>query len=157
MGGETTSTHHTDRLSPAIFISYRRRDAIGYARALHEYLSRRFGPDQVFFVEALIAHPRPAIEKLRRELYGQRSERKARLLEQMELQLEELETAAAEDAIAAEAVSDETRPRTGGTGSPSASSRGSSTTSSAARPARCSRPTRRCRSVPSDCSLLGAR
>ena len=31
------------------------------------------------------------IEKLRRELYGQRSERKARLLDQMELELEELE------------------------------------------------------------------
>ena len=49
--------------------------------------------------EALIAHLRLAIEKLRRELYGQRSERKARLLEQMELQLEELETSAAEDAV----------------------------------------------------------
>jgi transposase len=57
--------------------------------------------------EALVAHLRLAIEKLRRELYGQRSERKARLLEQMELQLEELEASAAEDAIAAEAASDE--------------------------------------------------
>jgi transposase len=53
-------------------------------------------------VEALVAHLRLAIEKLRRELYGQRSERKARLIDQMELQLEELEAAAAEDAIAAE-------------------------------------------------------
>ncbi|MTW18409.1 hypothetical protein GJ689_19595 [Rhodoplanes serenus] len=35
--------------------------------------------------EALIAHLRLAIEKMRRELYGQRSERKARLLDQMEL------------------------------------------------------------------------
>ena len=39
---------------------------------------------------------------LRRELYGSRSERKARLLEQMELQLEDLETAASEGERAAE-------------------------------------------------------
>jgi transposase len=52
--------------------------------------------------EALIAHLRLAIEKMRRELYGQRSERKARLLDQMELELEELEAAAAEDEVAAE-------------------------------------------------------
>ena len=43
--------------------------------------------------DAMIAHLRLEIEKLRRALYGVRSERKARLLEQMELQLEELETA----------------------------------------------------------------
>ena len=52
--------------------------------------------------EALNAHLRLEIEKLRRELYGSRSERKARLLEQMELQLEDLETAATEDELAAE-------------------------------------------------------
>ena len=52
--------------------------------------------------EALIAHLKLAIEKLRRELYGTRSERKARLLDQMELQLEELEACATEDELAAE-------------------------------------------------------
>jgi len=52
--------------------------------------------------EALIAHLRLTIEKMRRELYGQRSERKARLLDQMELELEELEAAASEDDLAAE-------------------------------------------------------
>src|SRR5262245_13111737 len=41
--------------------------------------------------EALTAHLKLEIEKLRRELYGSRSERKARLLQQMELQLEDLE------------------------------------------------------------------
>ena len=51
---------------------------------------------------ALIAHLQLSIEKLRRELYGVRSERKARLLEQMELELEELEADAAEDDLAAE-------------------------------------------------------
>jgi transposase len=52
--------------------------------------------------EALIAHLRLAIEKMRRELYGQRAERKAWLLDQMELELEELEAAASEDELAAE-------------------------------------------------------
>ncbi len=51
---------------------------------------------------ALIAHLRLEIEKLRRALYGSRSERKARLLEQMELQLEDLEATASEDELAAE-------------------------------------------------------
>jgi transposase len=52
--------------------------------------------------QALIAHLELEIEKLRRALYGTRSERKARLLEQMELQLEDLEAAATEDELAAE-------------------------------------------------------
>ena len=52
--------------------------------------------------EALIAHLRLAIEKMRREVYGHRSERSARLLGQMELELEELEAAASEDELAAE-------------------------------------------------------
>ena len=58
--------------------------------------------------EALIAHLKLAIEKLRRELYGTRSERKARLLDQMELKLEELEAAASEDELAARSASTET-------------------------------------------------
>jgi transposase len=52
--------------------------------------------------EALIAHLKLEIEKLRRSLYGTRSERKARLLEQMELQLEDLEAAATEDELKAQ-------------------------------------------------------
>ena len=51
--------------------------------------------------EALISYYKLEIEKLRRQLYGHRSERKTRLLEQMELQLEELEAAATEDEVAA--------------------------------------------------------
>jgi transposase len=51
---------------------------------------------------ALIAHLRLTIEKMRREIYGPRSERKARLLDQMELELEELKASAAEDDFAAE-------------------------------------------------------
>jgi hypothetical protein len=52
--------------------------------------------------EALIAHQRLQIEKLKRQLYGPRSERMQRLIEQMELAFEELESSATEDEIAAE-------------------------------------------------------
>jgi transposase len=52
--------------------------------------------------EAIIAALKLQIEKLRREIYGQRSERKARLLDQLELELEELEASASEDEFAAE-------------------------------------------------------
>ncbi|WP_143565665.1 IS66 family transposase [Sinorhizobium fredii] len=52
--------------------------------------------------DALIARLRLEIEKLKRDIHGSRSERKARLLEQMELQLEELEADAGEDELAAE-------------------------------------------------------
>ena len=45
---------------------------------------------QISSTEALIASLRLEIAKLRREIYGQRSERKARLLEQMEFQLRNL-------------------------------------------------------------------
>jgi transposase len=59
--------------------------------------------------DALIAHLKLEIEKLRRALYGVRSERKERLLEQMELELEELETAAAEDELKASKAAAQTQ------------------------------------------------
>jgi transposase len=52
--------------------------------------------------QALIAHQQLQIAKLTRALYGPRSERTVRLLDQMELGFEELESAAREDEIAAE-------------------------------------------------------
>ena len=52
--------------------------------------------------EALVARQQLEIEKLRREIYGPRSERTQRLLDQMELHLEELEAAATEDELQAE-------------------------------------------------------
>jgi transposase len=54
--------------------------------------------------QALIAHLKLQIEKLHRDRYGPRSERTARLLDQLELQLAELEASATEDEIAAERV-----------------------------------------------------
>ncbi|HET7888495.1 MAG TPA: IS66 family transposase [Bradyrhizobium sp.] len=55
-----------------------------------------------FSAEALIARLRLEIEKLRRTLYGARSERKERLVDQLEMQLEDAETDATEDELAAE-------------------------------------------------------
>src|SRR5207245_6238315 len=52
--------------------------------------------------QALIAHQQLRIEKLTRQLYGPRSERTSRILDQIELQFEELESSATEDEIAAE-------------------------------------------------------
>jgi hypothetical protein len=54
--------------------------------------------------EATIAQLRLLIEKLRRELYGRRSERKAALIEQLALELEELQASATEDELQAEAA-----------------------------------------------------
>jgi transposase len=54
--------------------------------------------------EAMIAHQKLRIAKLQRALHGQQSERTMRLLGQMELGLEELESAATEDEIAAESA-----------------------------------------------------
>ena len=50
----------------------------------------------------MIAHLKLQIEKLNRDRYGPRSERTARLLDQLEMQLEELEASATEYELAAE-------------------------------------------------------
>src|SRR6266851_64548 len=52
--------------------------------------------------EALIAHMKLVIAKLRRQQYGQSSERGRKVLDQLELQLEELEAETRENAVAAE-------------------------------------------------------
>jgi len=52
--------------------------------------------------QALIAHLKLQIQKLNRERFGPGSERTARLLDQLELQLEELEASATQDELAAE-------------------------------------------------------
>jgi transposase len=58
--------------------------------------------------EALIARLRLEIEKLRRALYGVRSERKERLLDQLEMQLEDVEADAIEDELTAERAASST-------------------------------------------------
>ena len=52
--------------------------------------------------QALIAHLKLLIARYKREKFGVASERSSRLLDQMELQLEELEASATEDELAAE-------------------------------------------------------
>jgi transposase len=69
-----------------------------------ERAARRAAEASAASAEALITHLRLAIEKMKRELYGSRSERGRKLLDQMELELEELETTVAEDEAAAEMV-----------------------------------------------------
>src|ERR1700730_12016523 len=59
--------------------------------------------------QALIAHLKLQIEKLNRDRYGPRSERTARLLDQLELTLEGMETAATEDELAAEIAAVKTK------------------------------------------------
>ena len=53
---------------------------------------------------ALIAHQKLRIARLERRLYGQRSERSARLIDQLALAFEELQAEATEDELAAEAA-----------------------------------------------------
>jgi transposase len=58
--------------------------------------------------EAMVAHYKLLIAKLRREQYGQSSERGRKLLDQLELQLEEAVASAAEDEAAAAPSEDTT-------------------------------------------------
>src|SRR5260370_7046177 len=60
---------------------------------------------------ALIAQQKLRIAKLERQIYGQRSERSSRLVDQLALTFEELEASATEDEIAAESAV--ARPTTG--------------------------------------------
>ena len=57
--------------------------------------------------EAMVAHLKLVIAKLRRERFGPSAERGSQLLDQLELQLEELEASATEDEFAATAKSAE--------------------------------------------------
>jgi transposase len=78
------------------------------AKALEATAKAKRAVAEVSNAEAIIAALKLQIEKLRREIYGQRSERKARLLDQLELELEELEASASEDELAAEQAAAQT-------------------------------------------------
>jgi transposase len=96
--------HLADTMTAAGVVFERHDRSAGFVSTRVDYATA----DKVFVhqrhSEALIARLKLEIEKVRRELYGSRSERKARLLEQMELQLEELEADAGEDELTAEMV-----------------------------------------------------
>lgn len=65
-----------------------------------EQLARREAEARASGAEAMVAHLKLMIAKLRHDQYGASSERRRKLIDQMELELEELEAGAAEDATA---------------------------------------------------------
>ncbi|WP_414655901.1 IS66 family transposase [Frateuria sp.] len=81
------------------------REALAAQAAKTAELEARQSADQ-----ALIAHQKLLIEKLRRQMFGPRAERTARLLDQMEFALEELETKATEDELAGEMAAQKMTP-----------------------------------------------
>jgi transposase len=72
------------------------------ARAAHAEAELAVARAKASDDQALIAHQKLHIAKLTRQLYGPRSERTARLVDQLALQFEELESTATADEIAAE-------------------------------------------------------
>jgi len=60
--------------------------------------------------QALIAQQKLRIAKLERQIYGQRSERSSRLIDQLALEFEELSATATEDELAAEQAAAKTTP-----------------------------------------------
>ena len=81
------------------------RDEIAALRAAltAEQLARREAEARASGAEAMVAHLKLLIAKLKRDRFGASSERGRKVLDQLELELEELESAAAEDAVAANA------------------------------------------------------
>ena len=65
-----------------------------------EQLARREAEARASGAEAMVAHLKLLIAKLRHEQFGASSERGRKLLDQLELQLEEVQAAAAEDEAA---------------------------------------------------------
>jgi hypothetical protein len=74
-----------------------------------EQQARREAEARASGAEAMVAHLKLLIAKMKRDRFGASAERGRKLLDQLEMQLEELETAAAEDeAAAADAAPDKT-------------------------------------------------
>ena len=78
-----------------------------------EQLARREAEARASGAEAMVGHLKLLIAKLKHERFGASAERGRKLLDQLELQLEELEAAASEDELAAETATgqDGTAPR----------------------------------------------
>jgi transposase len=86
----------------AALIAARNEHIAEVARAAHAEAELAVASAKASDDQALIAHQQLRIEKLTRALYGPRSERTSRILDQIELRFEELESSATEDEIAAE-------------------------------------------------------
>src|SRR5258708_39763670 len=71
------------------------------ARAAHAEAELAVARAKASDDQALIAHQQLRIEKLTRQIYGPRSDRRPRILDQIELQFEERGGSATEDEIAA--------------------------------------------------------
>ncbi len=76
-----------------------------------EQQARREAEARASGAEAMVAHLKLLIAKMKRDRFGASAERGRKLLDQLEMQLEELETAATEDEVAADAASDTTTVR----------------------------------------------
>ena len=76
-----------------------------------EQQARREAEARASGAEAMVAHLKLLIAKMKRDRFGASAERGRKLLDQLEMQLEELETAAAEDEVAADAAPDKTTVR----------------------------------------------
>jgi transposase len=72
------------------------------AALIAERAARRESEARASGAEAMVAHLKLLIAKLKRDRFGASAERGRKLLDQLEMQLEELETAAAEDEAAVE-------------------------------------------------------
>src|SRR5271165_4356013 len=78
------------------------------AALLAERAARRESEARAAGAEAMVARLKLLIAKMKRDRFGASSERGRKLLDQLELQLEELETAAAEDEVTAVKAADAT-------------------------------------------------
>jgi transposase len=74
------------------------------AALLAQRAARREFEARASGAEAMVAHLKLLIAKMKRDRFGASAERGRKLLDQLEMQLEELETAAAEDEVAATAI-----------------------------------------------------
>ena len=77
---------------------------------LAERAARQQAEARASGAEAMVAYLKLLIAKMKREWFGQSAERGRKLLDQLELQLEDLEARVAEDAVAAGTA--ETEPTT---------------------------------------------
>jgi len=81
------------------------------AALVTEQQARREAEARASGAEAMVAHLKLLIAKMKRDRFGASAERGRKLLDQLEMQLEELETAAAEDKVAADAAPGKTTVR----------------------------------------------
>jgi transposase len=84
------------------------------AAFLAERSARRQAEARASGAEAMVAHLKLLIAKLKRDRFGPSSEHRRRLLDQLELQLEELEATATEDTCAAELATEAAAARKAG-------------------------------------------